>query len=129
MHDAAQVSDAQKPFITHARKWTIRVTPDSSYILDTFCTIRCNHWMVQPRDFLKSLTLLERDRIARQCGTTLGHLNNLANDESRSCSATLAALLETASEGQVTRLMIKPKGWEILWPDLAASALSTSAAS
>ena len=52
-------------------------------------------------------------------GTTRGHLLQIAYGNRRA-SAEIAARLESATEGQVTRKQLRPEDWTVIWPELAA---------
>lgn len=51
-------------------------------------------------DYLKPMNMTERDGFARRCGTTLGHLLNVAYD-CKPCSPGLAMAIEDESGGAV----------------------------
>lgn len=79
---------------------------------------------------LRTLLPEQRLALAFECGTTRGHLNNLAydladcrSDEERgrprkTCSPKLALALERATHGAVRRAHLRPDYREI-WPDLS----------
>lgn len=51
-------------------------------------------------DFWKSLSLSDRELFASKCGTTFGHLNNVAYGH-RSCGEDLAINIDRESDGKV----------------------------
>lgn len=67
--------------------------------------------------FISSLSQEERDRFAALCETTAGHLRNVGYGI-RPCSPFLAALIESASNGAVTRVDLRPSDWHRIWPEL-----------
>ena len=70
-----------------------------------------------------------RSTFARKTKTTLGYLRNVA--AGKSCGAKLAAKLEAASNGQITRAECRPDDWRVIWPELVkprTARLSTSRA-
>ncbi|WP_312412622.1 YdaS family helix-turn-helix protein [Comamonas sp.] len=54
---------------------------------------------------------------AASCGTTLGHLTNVANGY-RAASVELAVLIEQQSGGEVTRQELFPDRYARMWPEL-----------
>lgn len=52
------------------------------------------------KSFLLQLPRLERDAFARRCGTSYGHLRNVAYG-AKTCAETLALSIERESAGQV----------------------------
>lgn len=71
--------------------------------------------------YLKNLDPLGRESFAQRCATTLGHLRNVMYGY-RPCSAELAADIERASGGAVTRKELRPHDWARVWPELAGPA-------
>jgi DNA-binding transcriptional regulator YdaS (Cro superfamily) len=70
--------------------------------------------------FLKTLgSEEEREAFAGRCETSLGHLRNICYG--KACSPELAALIECASSGVVTRQELLPGKWQRIWPELAAA--------
>jgi DNA-binding transcriptional regulator YdaS (Cro superfamily) len=67
---------------------------------------------------LSSLQVQERDELAVASGTTRGHLQNIVYGL-RTCSPELAAMLERATGGVVTRQDLRPDDWHLIWPELA----------
>lgn len=76
---------------------------------------------------LQTLTAEDREALARLCRTTLGHLRNVMYGY-RPCSAELAADIERATGGTVTRKDMRPDDWQRIWPELA-EAISDGEAS
>jgi len=60
----------------------------------------------------------ERADFAKRCGTTLGHLQNVAYGV-RLPSAELSAAIERESGKAVTRRDLHPETWQLIWPELA----------
>jgi DNA-binding transcriptional regulator YdaS (Cro superfamily) len=58
-----------------------------------------------------------REAFAARCGTSLGHLTNVANGH-RSCSTELAVAIERESKKSVTRPELCPDTWSARWPEL-----------
>lgn len=69
-------------------------------------------------DHLKSLPPDQREELARQCGTSVGHLRNMSYGY-RPCSPELAAAIERHTQGAVTRQELRPTDWHLIWPELA----------
>ena len=70
------------------------------------------------RKHLSALSPEDRERFAQSCGTTSGHLRNVMYGY-RHCSPELAADIERASAGVVTRREMRPSDWQRIWPELA----------
>ncbi len=70
-------------------------------------------------DYIKQLPRGTRASFASRCGTTRGHLLNVAYG-SKPCSPKLAAAIERESGGVVTRAELRSDYREI-WPELAAA--------
>lgn len=70
--------------------------------------------------YIKQLSPESREYLARQCGTSMGHLRNVAYGY-RPCAAELAVSIEAASAGAVTRQDLCPENWRRIWPELAAT--------
>ncbi len=72
-------------------------------------------------DHLKSLGTREaREAFAVECGSTLGHLQNIGYGY-KPCSPALAVALERESGGSVTRPELVPE-WRDIWPELVSAA-------
>ena len=69
-------------------------------------------------DYLRHITVEQREALAQSCATSLGHLRNLAYGY-RPCGAALAARIERGSNGNVTRRDLCPDDWQDIWPELA----------
>jgi DNA-binding transcriptional regulator YdaS (Cro superfamily) len=65
--------------------------------------------------------LPDRAALAEKCGTTRGHLNNVAYGLSP-CSPELANQLEIHTDGAITRQDMRPDDFARIWPDLAQAA-------
>lgn len=59
-----------------------------------------------------------RDSLASSCGTTRGHLQNVAYGY-RDASPNLAVCIERATNGAVSRRDLRPDDWQDIWPELA----------
>ena len=80
------------------------------------------------KPFLKSLPdVPAREAFALRCGSTIGHLTNVANGH-KSCSTELAVCIEAESGRQVTRQELCPDNWRARWPELVESAARSIAA-
>lgn len=53
------------------------------------------------KDFLRTLSIDQKVEFARRCGTTLGHLRNVAGQH-KTCAESLAINVERESFGAVT---------------------------
>ena len=73
------------------------------------------------KDHLAGLSADDRSSLALECGTTRGHLQNVAYGY-RACSPALAAALEIATAQGVTRKELRPDDWQAIWPELAEAA-------
>lgn len=60
------------------------------------------------------------DSDVAQTGTTRGHLRQIAY-ANRQASAEVAARLESATGGLVTRKQLRPDDWAVIWPELAVA--------
>ena len=69
------------------------------------------------RTYLASLSSEDRNELAHQCGTSRGHLQNVAYGY-RPCAPELAVLIEQQSR-EVTRKDLRPDDWEAIWPELS----------
>jgi DNA-binding transcriptional regulator YdaS (Cro superfamily) len=67
------------------------------------------------RTYLNGLDGPAREAFAIAAGTTLGHLKNVAYGQ-RIASASLAMQIELASAGAVTRQVLRPTDWHLIWP-------------
>lgn len=73
------------------------------------------------KDHLSAITAEQAADLAAQCIVTVGHLRNVANG-CRDASPALAAALERATVGAVTRRDLRPDDWQAIWPELAEPA-------
>ncbi len=65
--------------------------------------------------FFKSLKSVERQAIAQRCGIKRSYLNNLITCKERYPSVVLAAKIEAATNGRVTRQDMRPDiDWKII---------------
>lgn len=71
-------------------------------------------------DYLKTMDRPDRDAFAQRCGTSLGHLNNVAYGY-KPCGPELAVSIEQESGGAVTRQELRPDDWPRIWPELVAA--------
>lgn len=67
-------------------------------------------------EYIKKQPRGSREVIAKACGTTAGHLNNVAY-KIKAASPALALAIEEHSGGQVTRKEMR-EDWYSIWPDL-----------
>ena len=65
-------------------------------------------------DWLKTAS----DSDIQKTGTTRGHLRQIAYGN-RQASAEVAARLEAATNGDVTRKQLRPDDWAVIWPELS----------
>lgn len=74
------------------------------------------------KPFLKSMPdPAVREVFAKQCGTSIGHLTNVANG-SKPCGTELAVAIEIETARAVTRQELCPDTWRRRWPELRAQA-------
>lgn len=74
------------------------------------------------RDQLKTMRGKERAKFAARCGTTLGHLTNVAYGY-RSCAEALAIAIERETKGVVTVEELRPDvDWAVIRGKPAATA-------
>jgi DNA-binding transcriptional regulator YdaS (Cro superfamily) len=74
------------------------------------------------KSFLKTMSLLERDEFAKRCGTTAGHLRNIAYGD-RSCGESLAIAIDRESDSSVTCEELRS---DVDWAHLRGSSLTTT---
>ena len=60
------------------------------------------------------------DEAVTATGTTRGHLRQIGYGN-RAASPEVAARLELATKGQITRKQLRPDDWSVIWPELAAA--------
>lgn len=72
------------------------------------------------KTYLRPLSSEERESFATKCGTTLGHMQNVAYG-TRVASTELAVAIEQKSGGKVTRREQFPDSYAAKWPELAKS--------
>lgn len=68
------------------------------------------------KNYLSPMTTQEREAFARACGTTRGHLQNVAYG--KRCAPALAVAIELNSGGKVKRKDMRDD-WRAIWPELA----------
>lgn len=66
---------------------------------------------------ISNMTVEDRDLFAEKCGTSRGHLQNVAYGY-RTCAPALAVAIEKASDRVVTRKSLCPNDWHRIWPEL-----------
>lgn len=69
------------------------------------------------KTYLLGLTIPEREKFARRCHTTRGHLQNVMYGL-RPCDPKLAVSVEKESGGAVKRSDLRDD-WKAIWPELA----------
>lgn len=74
------------------------------------------------KQYLSRLASGDRAKFAEQCGTSIGHLRNVAYGI-RPASTELAVSIERESGGSVTRIEMFPDTFAAKWPELAKAAV------
>lgn len=74
---------------------------------------------------LSNLDVPARNSLAEQCGTSRGHIQNIAYGY-RTCAPALAVSIEKATKGLVTRQELLPEEWPGIWPELLSISQVTS---
>jgi len=69
------------------------------------------------KKFLSMMSVPERDRFAKRCGTSAAHLRNIVYGF-RSANERLSNAIERESNGAVTRRDLRPLDYMHIWPDL-----------
>lgn len=69
------------------------------------------------KNYLATLGAEEREKFASKCGTTRGHLQNIAYG-CRPCATDIAVSIERLSKKKVTRQELRDD-WQAHWPELA----------
>lgn len=69
------------------------------------------------KTFLAAMGSEDRDRFAKRCGTSIGHLQNIKYGM-KSCATDLAVNIERESRGEVRRWDLRPDDWWKHWPEL-----------
>lgn len=72
---------------------------------------------LQLLDWLKNAS----DEVVKRTGTTRGYLKQIAYGN-KQASAAIAASLERETSGLMTRKLLRPDDWSVIWPELAAAA-------
>ena len=70
------------------------------------------------KTFFFGLSSEAREMFARKCGTSPGHLRNVAYGD-RTASVELAVSIERESDGKVSRVDLFPDSFQNKWPELA----------
>jgi DNA-binding transcriptional regulator YdaS (Cro superfamily) len=68
------------------------------------------------KTYLSPLSLDQREAFAKRCGTTRGHMQNVAYG--KTCAPALATAIERETEGAVKRQDMRPSDYWRIWPDL-----------
>ena len=69
------------------------------------------------KTYISNVAAYLRDPFAIECGTSKGHLLNVAYGY-RACAPELAVAIERATSGAVTRQELRPNDFWKIWPDL-----------
>lgn len=69
------------------------------------------------KPFLDTIPIEMRDKFASDCGTSWAHLRNVGYGD-KTCSPTLAVLIEAKSKQVVRRWDCRPDDWHRIWPEL-----------
>lgn len=69
------------------------------------------------KQYYSSLTIEERDSLANDCGVSRRSLDNV-HYGTRGASPKLAAQMEKATQGAITRKDWFPDDWQYIWPEL-----------
>jgi hypothetical protein len=75
---------------------------------------------MKPSDFLRQLGETERAAFAASCGSTAGHLRNVAFS-GKPCGVLLAVQWERESQFAVRRWDLRPGDWHRIWPELVGT--------
>lgn len=70
------------------------------------------------KSYLDTLPRSVRAELAVRCGTSAGHLKNIAYGY-KPCAEILAVNLERETAGRVSRRELRPTDWWLIWPELA----------
>lgn len=90
--------------------------------IDAMHTVWCNGSMSKLLDHLRGMPdATAQERFAEECGTTIGHLRNVAYGH-KSCGPALARAIEERTEGAVTRRDMRPDDAHLIWPDIKTTA-------
>lgn len=77
-------------------------------------------------DYLQQFKKPTREVFAERCGTSIGHMTNIAYGY-KPCSPELAVAIEQVSGRAVTRQELRPHDWPRIWPELIGNAASVAA--
>lgn len=69
------------------------------------------------KQYLSPMPEKDRERFARRCGSSIGHLRNVISGF-RPCATDLAVSIETESQRAVRRWDLRPADWHRHWPEL-----------
>lgn len=73
--------------------------------------------MKELNDYLKSMPKDDRDGFAVRCHTTLGYIRKCISTGAYLGPITCVAI-ERETNGAVTRQMLRPSDFRLIWPDL-----------
>lgn len=73
--------------------------------------------MIVLRNYLRTLTPMEKTEFSEKCGTTTNYLRK-AVSISQPLRPIVCSLIEINSGGAVTREELRPDDWHIIWPEL-----------
>ncbi|MCI1676607.1 MAG: Cro/Cl family transcriptional regulator [Ewingella americana] len=74
--------------------------------------------MEELRIFLNALSQEQQREFAVKCATSIGYLRK-AISKNQELGAALCVLIESASQGVVSRKNLHPTDWQKIWPELA----------
>ena len=72
------------------------------------------------KEFIKSLRVGDAKKFAARLGVSPSYLSQMASGRT-AISPTRALMIESATEGQVSRAELRPHDWELIWPEYASS--------
>jgi DNA-binding transcriptional regulator YdaS (Cro superfamily) len=78
-------------------------------------------------EYIKRFSREEREQFAFACGTTVGHLNNVAGRH-RTASAALTRSIARQTGGAVPEWELRPDDWHVIWPELQQDAAAPQGA-
>lgn len=73
--------------------------------------------MEELRIFLNALSQEQQREFATKCATSIGYLRK-AISKNQELGAALCVLIESASQGVVSRKNLHPADWQKIWPEL-----------
>ena len=71
------------------------------------------------KEFIKSLRVGDVKKFAARLGVSPSYLSQMASGRA-AISPTRALMIESATEGQVSRAELRPHDWELIWPEYAS---------